>query len=177
MGLRTYGAAVLSAAAALLVLGGPEREKALLGTAPSEPVRVLEENAATHPGDVEATRALAQAYVDVDQPGLAAALVSGAEQAVRRDPRVRHVYARALMDQGHSAEALATEAGVLAACRPLVEGASVGGCDPVLLASALRRTDILRALVSLGVQDAQANPEAMLIAYQNATREARVTVQ
>jgi len=177
MGLRTYGAAVLSAAAALLLLGGPQREMALLGTVPAEPLRVLEANAAMHPGDVEATRALAQAYVDVAQPGLAVALVTEAEQAVRRDPRVRHVYARALVDQGRNAEALATEAGVLASCHPLFDGASVAGCDPVLLASALRRTDILRALVSLGVQDAQAHPEAMLIAYQNATREARVMVQ
>jgi hypothetical protein len=58
-----------------------------------------------------------------------------------------------------------------------LEGRAVDGCDSFLLASAMRRTDILRALVSLGVEDAEAHPEAMLIAYQNATREARVMVQ
>jgi len=50
-------------------------------------------------------------------------------------------------------------------------------CDAVLLASAMRRTDILRELVALGVEDAQAHPEMSLVAYQNATREARVMVQ
>jgi hypothetical protein len=41
----------------------------------------------------------------------------------------------------------------------------------------MRRADILRELVSLGVEDAEAHPEASLVAYQNATREARVAVE
>jgi hypothetical protein len=163
--------------AALLLMAGPQREKALLATLALEPIRALEAKAASGPDDAEAARALAQAYVDARQPGLAVALVAVAPPAVRGDLRVRHVYARALMDQGRSEEALATEAGVLAACRPLVEGRSIAGCDALLLASALRRTDVLRALVSLGVEDAQAHPEETLLAYQNATREARVMVQ
>jgi hypothetical protein len=177
MGLRTYGAAVLAVVAALLLMAGPQREKALLATRALEPIRALEAKAASGPGDAEAARALAQAYVDARQPGLAVALVGVAPLAVREDLRVRHVYARALMDQGRSEEALAAEAGVLAACRPLVEGRSIAGCDALLLASALRRTDVLRALVALGVEDAQAHPEETLLAYQNATREARVMVQ
>jgi|HubBroStandDraft_6_1064221.scaffolds.fasta_scaffold132186_2 hypothetical protein len=177
MGLRTYGAAVLAVVAALLLMAGPQREKALLATRALEPIRALEAKAASGPDDAEAARALAQAYVDARQPGLAVALVGVAPLAVRGDLRVRHVYARALMDQGRSEEALAAEAGVLAACRPLVEGRSIAGCDALLLASALRRTDVLRALVSLGVEDAQAHPEETLVAYQNATREARVMVQ
>jgi hypothetical protein len=56
-------------------------------------------------------------------------------------------------------------------------GRAPDGCDPVLLASAMRRADILRELVSMGVQDAQAHPEMSALAYQNATREARVVVQ
>lgn len=177
MGLRTYGTAALSIAAALLLLGGPRQEKALLTTLAPESVRLLEATAAARPGDVEATRALAQAYVDALQPGLAVALVREAPVPVRRDLRVRHVVARALMDQGRSDDALAAEAGVASACRPLLDGRPVEGCDSFLLASALRRTDILRELVSLGVEDAQAHPEAMLIAYRNATREARAMVQ
>ena len=47
----------------------------------------------------------------------------------------------------------------------------------MLLASAMRRTDILRELVALGVEDAQAAPEMSYVAYQNATREARVAMQ
>ena len=47
----------------------------------------------------------------------------------------------------------------------------------MILASATRRVGILRELVSRGVEDAQAHPEETLVAYQNATREARVMVQ
>jgi hypothetical protein len=66
----------------------------------------------------------------------------------------------------------------VAACRPLADGsAAPDGCDSLLLASAMRRAAILRELVSLGVEDAQERPEMSLVAYQNATREARVTVQ
>lgn len=177
MGLRTYGAAILSAAAALLLMNGPQREKPLLATPAAEPVRVLEASAASRPNDADATRALAQAYLDAHQPGLAVALVGESPAPVRADVRVRHVYSRALMDQGRSDEALAVETGVLAVCRPLVDGHAIERCDGFLLASAMRRTDILRQLVSLGVEDAQAHPEETLVAYQNATREARVMVQ
>jgi len=97
---------------------------------------------------------------------------------VRGDVRVRHLYARSLVDAGRNGEALAVEKGVLAACAPVADGGKgERGCDTVLLASALRRTEILGELVSIGVQDAQAHPEASLIAYQNATREARVALQ
>jgi hypothetical protein len=141
-------------------------------------VRTLEANAAAHPADVEATRALAQAYLDARQPGLAIVLVEGARPDVRADVRVEHVYARALVDEGRNDEALAVENGVVASCRPVADGATApAGCDAVLLASAMRRTDILRELVSLGVEDAPAHPEETFVAYQNATREARVAVQ
>jgi hypothetical protein len=177
MGLRAYGVTVLAAAASLWAMSGTQRERPVLAAEP-EPIRALEVATAAHPGDVELTRELAQAYLDARQPGLAIVLVEGATATVRDDVRVQHVYARALVDAGRNDEALAVEKGVVAACRPLADGAPVRvGCDPVILASALRRADILSALVSLGVNDAQAHPEVSLVAYQNATREARVMVQ
>lgn len=178
MGLRAYGGAVLAAAAALWVMGGVQREKPVLAATHSEVVRALEASVAAGPNDPAAARALAQAYLDARQPGLAVVLVEGAPPAVRRDVRVQHVYARALVDEGRNDEALAVEQRLVTACRPLADGTAVpDGCDPVLLASAMRRAAILRELVSLGVEDAQARPEMSLVAYQNATREARVTVQ
>jgi hypothetical protein len=177
MGPRAYGVGVVAAAALLWAMGGTQRERPVLASSAPQAIQVLEMNAAAHPADVEATRALAQAYLDAHQPGLAVALVEGARSPVREDVRVEHVYARALVDSGRNEEALATERSVVAACRPLTEGGPAPhGCDPVLLASAMRRTDILRELVSLGVEDAQAHPEMSLVAYQNATREARVMV-
>jgi hypothetical protein len=178
MGLRVVGVAVVAAAAALWAMSGTQREKPVLAATEPDAVRMLELSVAAHPTDVEATRSLAQAYLDARQPGLAVVLVEGASPQVRSDVRVQHVFARALVDEGRNEEALAVERGVVAACRPLAEGtAAPQGCDAVVLASAMRRTDILRELVSLGVEDAQAHPEMSLVAYQNATREARVVMQ
>jgi hypothetical protein len=168
--------AVLLAAAGLWTMSGTQREKPLL--AAPDAVRVLELTAAMQPDSVEATRVLAQAYLDARQPGLAIVLVEGSKRTVHDDVRIQHVYARALVDGGRNEEALAIETGVVAACHSVADGASApAGCDAVLLASAMRRTDILHELVALGVEDAQAHPEMSLVAYQNATREARVMVQ
>jgi len=178
MGLRANAVAVLSAAAAVWMMSGTQREKPLLGLWTHESTRALEADVAAHPSDPEPTRALAQAYLDARQPGLAVVLVEGAAATSRADARVAHVYARALVDQGRNEEALVVEKRVVAKCRPVAEGGSApSGCDAVLLASAMRRADILGELVSLGVEDAQAQPEASLVAYHNATREARVMVQ
>jgi hypothetical protein len=159
-------------------MSGPIRERAVLVAGEPGPLRALEVSVASRADDPRATRSLAQAYVDSRQPGLAVALVEQAPRAVRNEARVQHVYARALIDEGRSEDALAAEARVLAACRSLAEAAGPSdGCDGLLLASATRRWDILSELVALGVHDPQAQPEETLLAYQNATREARVMVQ
>lgn len=178
MGLRTYGAAVLSAVAALWLLAGPQADRPLWPGMSSGSVGELEALAAANARDPDAVRTLAQAYLDAQQPGLAVVLVERSPREVRKDVRVRHAYARALLDEGRSDEALAAEKSVLAACGPLAEGHPASeGCDPVIFASATRRVSILSELVALGVEDAQAHPEETLVAYQNATREARVMVQ
>jgi hypothetical protein len=178
MALRGYGVAVLAAAAALWAMSGTQREKPVLAATHSEALAALESAAVAHPGAPDATGALAQAYLDARQPGLAVALVENALPGVRADVRVRHVYGRALVDEGRNDDALSVEDSVVATCRPVAEGGvAPAGCDPVLFASAVRRSEILRELVSLGVEDAQAHPEVSLLAYQNATREARIMMQ
>ncbi len=178
MGLRAFGVTVVAAAAALWMMSGTQREKPLLAATEPEAVRALETQVVANPSDPDATRALAQAYLDAHEPGLAVVLYQSANAVVRADVRVQHVYARALIDEGRNDEALRVERGVMTACRPVTEGAKApAGCDAVLFASAVRRTEILEELLAHGVQDAQAQPEESLAAYQNATREARVMVQ
>jgi hypothetical protein len=181
MGLRAYGVAVLTATAALWLMSVPRSEHALWPDPSPESVRTLESAVATERSDTAKTTALALAYLDARQPGLAVALVEAAPAAAQKDVRVQHVYARALIDQGRNDEALAVERDVVGACRSVAEAtqtpAAPAGCDSVLLASAVRRTSILGELISLGVTDAQAHPEQARIAYRNATREARVMVQ
>jgi hypothetical protein len=178
--LRVFGIGVASFVALFWAAGGTQRERALLtGDAPDR-VRDRERDAAARPGDPAATRALAQAYLDAQQPGLALALLNptGSPPGVgAADPRTRHLYARALLDQGRNDEALAIETGVVASCAPLADGAAAAGCDAVLLAASIRRAAILRELVALGIEDTRAHPEMSFVAYQNATREARVTTR
>jgi len=172
MGVGGWSAVVFSAAAGLWLASGTEREKPVLSVAPLSEVQHLEADVAAHPLDPRPLRELAQAYLDARSPGLAMSLIEHAPAATRREPRVEHTYARALLDQGRAEEALATEHHVLDACAASEDGRDV--CDAWLIASATRRADILRELVQLGVEDAQAHPEASAIAYHNATREARL---
>jgi hypothetical protein len=170
-------------------MGGTQHEKPVITASASQNVAALEARAQFRRNDADATRLLAQAYLDARQPGMAIVLVESSPSEVQQSPRVQHAYARALVDAGRSDEALAVEKRVVETCSALAladggeggerkaQAAAAAGCDPVLLASAMRRADILRELVSLGVEDAEAHPEASLVAYQNATREARVAVE
>ena len=68
--------------------------------------------------------------------------------------------------------------GSLTSARSRLESLAPEGCgDATLLVLALRRVDILRELVAMGIEDAQANPEESLVAYENATREARLLAE
>jgi hypothetical protein len=180
VGLRAFGIVVGSALAILWATSGTQRERpilASLGGEAAEVVKAREADAAAHPDDPDALQALARVYLDAGQPGLAVSLVEAAPAAVRADPRTRHLYARALLDQGRNDDALAAESRVVGACMPGADRpskAEASGCDALLLGQALRRESILRELVARGVEDTRAHPEESLVAYQNATLEARV---
>jgi hypothetical protein len=168
------------AASAILATSGVEREHPLLGGPLAGAVRDREARAAVTPGDPDATRALAQAYLDVEQPGLAVALLRdrAAAEGDTDGVAVRHLYARALMEDGKGQDALVVEEQVVRACAPLADAkAAPAGCDTTLFALAIRRVEILRELAAMGVTDVRAYPQASLVAYQNATREVRATLQ
>ncbi len=170
MGVSGWSVAVLAAACGFWLASGVERERPVLSPEASDAIVQLEANVAAHPENARALRDLSQAYLEARAPGLAMSLIAHAPAAVKADPWVDHTYARALLDQGRAEEALRVERRVLGAC------AGEASCDTWLIASATRRADILEQLVELGVEDAQAHPEASAIAYQNATREARLAV-
>jgi predicted Zn-dependent protease len=170
MGMSGWSVAVLAAASAFWLASGTERERPVLSPQASETIVALEANVAAHPESPRALRDLSQAYLEARAPGLAMSLIQHAPAVATSDPWVAHTYARALLDQGRAEEALRVERRVLDACATDVS------CDTWLVASATRRADILEQLVQLGVEDAQAHPEQSAIAYQNATREARLAV-
>ena len=163
---------VVFAAAALMAMGAiPGREHAVVAAGPG--AERLEAEVAAHPDDLALRSDLARLYLDARSPGLAWRVVAGTPERLQGDPAVQHLAARVLIEQGDATLALAMEKNVLAACggeRP------ASGCDFWLLVSATRRAEILEALVTSGVDDAIAHPEASLIAYHKATHEARLAV-
>lgn len=175
MGLKGWNVAVLLAIGAIWFAGTTQREKAVVGDNHAGRVTKLEEAAATQPSDHAKLVELAQAYLDARQPGMALGAIERAPLDVRTEPRVEHLYARALLDQGRSADALAAEKRVLGRCAdPYLIGPT---CSTWLIASATRRAEIIEQLVELGVEDANAQPEASSLAYHNATRQVGISVR
>jgi hypothetical protein len=174
--MRVLNGLVLMAAGALWMASGSEHEHAVLSpignAADSSAIVSLESQVAASPTDEAKLRMLAQSYMDAHAPGLALAVIERAPAEVRGVAKVEHVYARALIDEGHAQDALAVERKVLRTCTM-----ADGVCDAWLIASARRRADILEELVGLGIEDARAQPEASAVAYHNATREARLAVR
>ena len=173
MGLKGWNVAVLVAIGAIWFAGSTQREKRVVGETQTDRVALLEERAAADPSDTTRVCELAQAYLDARAPGMALASMERSPLAVRTDPKVEHLYARALLDQGRSADALAAERRVLARCAeaPADPSSDTSVCSTYLIASATRRAEILEQLVTLGVEDANAHPEASSLAYHNATRQ------
>ncbi len=171
-----YGVVVMIGVGALWVLSGTQRSGSVLPPT-KDSIGSLEADVAAQPDNPTMTRALAQAYLDACQPGLARVLLESAPSRVRADVRTRHILARTLLDQGRADLALDVETAVVGDCQPTVDVGLAHGCDSVLLASAVRRTSIMREMVALGVTDVLERPEASLVAYENATREARVRLE
>ena len=169
MGLKGWNVAILVAIGAIWFAGSTQREKRVVGDSHTDKVAALEDQAAASPADPVRVKELAQSYLDARAPGMALLTIERAPEAVRKDASVEHLYARALLDQGRSADALAAERRVLSYCAdPALE---VPACSTYLIASATRRAEILEQLVTLGIEDANAHPEASSLAYHNATRQ------
>jgi hypothetical protein len=100
-------------------------------------VPMLESRAARTPTASNVT-ALAGAYLDRDQPGLASAVIEKAPREVREQPAVAHVEARALFRRGRVREALAAAEVAEAGCARELPGAD-GACPAWLMAKTARQ--------------------------------------
>ncbi len=175
MGVKGWNVAVLVAIGSIWFCGTTQREKPVVGDSSHHGrIGLLETKVAASPKDPAALRELAQAYLDIRQPGMAVGTIERAPTEAREEPTVEHLYARALLDQGRSADALAAEKRVLAKCAD--PSPEVLICSSYLIASATRRAEIIEQLVQLGVEDANAQPEASSLAYHNATRQVSLSV-
>jgi hypothetical protein len=119
----------------------------------------LESQAALHQ-DAASVAALAGAYLDRDQPGLATAVIEKAPRAVQAKPEVAALHARALFHRGHAREALAIAREASDAC------AEEGACPAWVTAKTARQVAFLEQMVAAGIDDPLQNPAATRAAYE-----------
>lgn len=128
----------------------------------------LETRAALAPASAPTVAALAGAYLDRDQPGLATAVIEKAPRLVRERPEVAHLYARALFHRGKVRDALAVARDASDACG---ESAS---CPSWLVAKTSHQVAFFEQVVSAGIDDPEDDPTATRAAYQRSSHAVRL---
>ncbi len=128
----------------------------------------LETRAAFAPESVPSVAALATAYLDRDQPGLATAVIEKAPRAVRERPEVAHLYARALFHRGRVRDALAVAREASESC------GDSPSCPAWLIARTARQVAFFEQVVAAGIDDPQDAPAATRAAYERSTNEVRL---
>jgi hypothetical protein len=128
----------------------------------------LESRAAQAPTSSSSVAALAAAYLERDQPGLATAVIEKSPRQVRERPEVAHLYARALFHRGRAREALAVARDAGEAC------ADSAVCPTWLLARTARQVAFFEQVVAAGIDDPQDDPTATRAAYERSTHEVRL---
>lgn len=156
----------LAGMAWMLVSGTEQRATALVSADRAADLAALEERAATSPA-APSVAALATAYLDRDQPGLAASVLDRAPRDVQARPEIAVLRARSLFHRGHARDALAVAREADAAC-------SDGACPAWVGARAARQLAFLEEVVAAGVDDPQADPRATRAAYERSAREVRL---
>jgi len=131
-------------------------------------IEQLETGAALAPGSIPTVAALAGAYLDRDQPGLATAVIEKAPLSVRERPEVAHLYARALFHRGRAREALAVARDASDSC------GDSSSCPAWLVAKTVQQVAFFEQVVAAGIDDPQAAPVATRAAYERSTHEVRL---
>lgn len=127
----------------------------------------LETKAAMSP-TAASIAALAGAYLDREQPGLATAVIEKAPRDVRNSPEVASQEARALFHRGRAREALAVARRASDTCD------ETNACAAWVTAKTTRQVAFLEQMVAAGIDDPQQNPAATRAAYERSVHEVRV---
>jgi len=129
---------------------------------------------AAHTPTASNVSALASAYLEREQPGLASAVIEKAPREVRAEPDVAHQEARALLRRGRVRDALAVAEKAQAACTAQASDADAQACPGWLAARTARQTVFLREVVAAGIEDLSADPTGARQAYERSARELRI---
>lgn len=172
IGLFVANGLVLAGVAWTIGLGPSVRASELL---PSRAAAGADELAALEARYAEgrtpaSVTALAAAYLERDQPGLASSALDAAPGDVRALPEAAHLSARALVHRGRVRDALAAAEQASAAC-------ATGACPAWLAAKSEHQRAFLEQLVAAGVEDPQvdaAAARAALDAYSRSASQVRL---
>jgi len=173
-GLLFLNAVVLAGIATFATLGSGTQSKSLLpkkhtktaaALASSVEMNALEARASLSP-NVETITALASAYVDQGQSGLACAVVLRAPRDIQLDPRVADIHARALFHRGSARRALAVVEEAESACE-----AEASRCRPWQAAKVRQKAAFLKEVVAAGVEDPMTDPAAVRAAYERSNQK------
>lgn len=139
----------------------PMRSAPALGDIPALEARAARSSTASN------VVALAAAYLDRDQPGLASAVIEKAPREVQARPEVAQLKARALFHRGHAREALAVAEEARAACAQTE-------CPAWIAAKTARHVALLEQVVAAGIDAPRSDPTATRAVYERSPREIRI---
>ena len=137
----------------------------------------LEDAFASQPANATLARQLAEAYLDLEQPGLAVAVLRSGDASLMDDPIVAHRMAQAYEATGRVLDAYATAQYARNHCARLLEtgGESPSTCNAHELAVLDVHSRVLQTMVAWGVSDPLRDPRTAL-AYQSQMRLATVAM-
>jgi len=173
-GMLVANGLVLGAIGWMASLGGTEQRAAELfprgaqvGNAAPADFQGLEARAALLPS-AGSVGALAGAYLDRGQPGLATAVIEKLPREMQARPEIAQLHARALFHRGHVRDALAVARDARESC------ADNAACAPWLVAKTTRQVAFFEQVVAAGIEDPSSNPDATLAAYDRSSHEVRL---
>jgi hypothetical protein len=174
VGMLVANGLVLGAIGWMASLGGVEQRAAelfpkgaLLVDVPAADFQGLEARAALAPSPASIA-ALASAYLDRGEPGLATAVIDQAPREVQQRPEIAQLHARALFHRGHVRDALAVARDARDTC------ADSATCAPWLVAKTTRQVAFFEQVVAAGIEDPSTNPDGTLAAYDRSSHAVRL---
>lgn len=165
-------AAVFLGVSAVMALSASRRTPSLLvgqRGAPLGEMAALEAQVARDPSNPTAVVALARGFLERGSPGLALAVLERSPGVVQASAAAADVAATAMVGAGHNRQALALTRQALSLC-------DEQACEASLLVRATQREELLDAVLAVGIEDMDKNPEGALQAYRRAVRQVRVAM-
>jgi len=165
-------AAVLLGLSALITVSASRRTPSLViekrGQALEE-MAALENRVSVNPDDQVAVLTLARGFLNRGSPGLALAVLERSPSVAQGSAAGADVTATALMNAGKNRQALAMTRQALALCE-------AGSCEANVAARAARREELLEAVLAVGIEDMDSDPEAVERAYHRALRRVQLAM-